>query len=75
MSTERAILLIGVTGALFAFSPLLASLVTFGLLVYAAQRERTTDDKSGQVSPGSAAVIFGCVGIWVIFCFHRALVH
>ena len=75
MSTKLTVSLIFVSGALFAFLPLLSSCVTFGLLVYAAKRERTTDDKSERVSPGEAALIIGGFGFYAVFCLYRGLSH
>ena len=73
VSTKMAVSLICVAGALFAFSPLIASFATLGLLTYAARREQTTDDKSERISSTAAALIFCGIGLWVVFCFYRAL--
>lgn len=90
MSTKKTLSLICVVGMLFPLSSwliaktgstafvlldLFASLVMLGLLAYASFREQTTDDKSERVSPKAAAMIFGGIGLWVAFCFYRALAH
>lgn len=59
----------------FLFLDLAASLLILGLLGYAAVREQTTDDKSEKIPPRAATVIFCGVGLYVAFCFYRALAH
>ena len=59
----------------FIIVGVIAAFVGLGLMFYAAFREQTTDDKSDRVSPKSAAIFFGVVGLWVAFCFYRGLAH
>lgn len=88
MSTKNAISLLSVVAGLvpiftwlaakrgldgYVFLAIIASIVALGLLVYAAFREQTTEDKSKKLSRRAMAMIFCSVGVWVIFCFYRAL--
>ncbi len=50
----------------------LLSLVAFGLMLYAASREKG-GDKSETVPTKVAVVMFTCVGLWVVFLCYRAL--
>jgi hypothetical protein len=50
----------------------LLSLVAFGLMLYAASREKK-GDKSEPVPPKLAVVMFASVGLWVAFLCYRAL--
>jgi len=90
MTTNRTIGLIGIVAGLVPFSMWLAKktghvyfialgiiaiLVAWGLMFYAAVREQTTDDKSEQVSPKGALVIFGRIGLLLICVLIRALAH
>jgi uncharacterized membrane protein YidH (DUF202 family) len=90
MTTIRIISLIGIIGGLAPFSiwlarktghgyfmalGIIAALVGFGLMFYAAFREQTTEDKSEQVSPRAAVGIFCGVGLLIVFILIRALVH
>ncbi len=50
----------------------LLSLVAFGLMLYAASREKQ-GDKSESVPLKVAVVMFTCVGLWVAFLCYRAL--
>jgi len=68
--------LIAKTGStVFVVLDLAASVLILGLLGYAAFREQTTDDKSERVPPKAAATIFCGIGLWIAFCFYRALAH
>ncbi len=90
MSTKKTVSLICAAGLLFPLSSwlttktgntsfifldVIGSVVILGLLGYAAFREQTTDDKSERVSRRAAVMIFCGIGLWVVFCFYRALVH
>jgi len=90
MSTKKTVSLICAAGLLFPLSSwlttktgntnfifldIIGSFLILGLLGYAAFREQTTDDKSERISSRAAVVTFCCVGLYVVFCFYRALVH
>jgi hypothetical protein len=59
----------------FIFLDIIGSVVVLGLLGYALFREQTTEDKSEGVPPKAALVILCGIGLWVVFCFYRELVH
>ena len=73
MSTKLTVSLICAAGALYAFVPMIGSLVTLGFLACAVRREQTTDDKSEHVSPLIAGLVFSGIGLWVAFSFFREL--
>jgi drug/metabolite transporter (DMT)-like permease len=61
------------TGAVgFMALAALLSIGAFGLLIYAASRERK-GDKSETVPTKAAVVMFGCLGLFVAFLCYRAL--
>jgi uncharacterized membrane protein YeaQ/YmgE (transglycosylase-associated protein family) len=54
---------------------IVGSFAALGLMAYAGFHEQTTDDKSERVSSRMTGMIFCCVGLYVAFCFYRALVR
>jgi len=60
---------------IFTVLAMVGLLAAFGLMAYAAHREQTTDDKSERVSPKSAAMVFGGIGLLVGFILVHALMH